>query len=188
MTKFKPLSLVLTGPSWVSLPANPFCIPSRTLCPTGQHVMLQAPYTYSSIRMKALSCGSEMFQWPPTSAQCHLLHEAFLIPRAEPPQEPLGEAAQVTCPALSPRYTVRSLLPAYGPLTDTWCLWGTGHPQKLCPWVTLPPVLRATLPSPRSQGLGSWRLRKRTKDPLNRDLLGPGWDKVWEMGMQGPCL
>ena len=57
--------------------------------------------------MGAPSCGSEMLCGHQTH-EGHLLHEAFLVPRAEQScsQSSVGRLdAQVTCPALSPRYT-----------------------------------------------------------------------------------
>ena len=74
--------------------------------------------------------------------------------------------SQVHCP----------LLPAYGPLIDTGSVCGVqGRPQKSVPMGHPPPNAQGhTALTLRCQGSGSWRLRKRTKDPLNRDLLGPG--------------
>ena len=141
--------------------------------------MLQAPLHILFRRpgMGALSCGSEMLCGHQPQLQCHLLHEAFLIPRAELLSELNGEAGcsgDVSC--LESQVHCPLLLPAYGPLIDTGGACGVqGRPQKSVPMGHPPSSAQGhTALTSRSQGSGSWTLRKRTKDPLTRDLLGPG--------------
>lgn len=141
--------------------------------------MLQAPLHILFRRpgMGALSCGSEMLCGHQPQLQCHLLHEAFLIPRAELLSELNGEAGcsgDVSC--LESQVHCPLLLPDYGPLIDTGGACGVqGRPQKSVPMGHPPSSAQGhTALTSRSQGSGSWTLRKRTKDPLTRDLLGPG--------------
>ena len=133
--------------------------------------MLQAPlhilFCWPGMLMGALSCGSEMLCGHQPQLQCHLLREALLNGEAGCSGGMSCLESQVHCPLL---------LPAYGPLIDTGsACWVQGRPHNSVPMGHPPSSAQGhTALTPRSQGSGSWKLRKRTKDPLNRDLLGPG--------------
>ena len=142
--------------------------------------MLQAPshllLCQPGMLMGAPSCGSEMLCGHQTH-EGHLLHEVFWVPRAELLPELNGEAGcSGDVPCLESQVHCPLLLPAYGPLIDTGSVCGVqGRPQKSVPMGHPPPSAQGhTALTLRCQGSESWRLRKRTKDPLNRDLLGPG--------------
>lgn len=171
MTEFKLLSLVFTGPSWVNLPANSFQHSFQNLMPHWPACDASSPLTLTLL--SAWNANGCPVLWlrnalrPPNQLQCHLLHEAFLVPRAELLPELNGEAGcsgDVSC--LESQVHCPLLLPAYGPLIDTGSVCGVqGRPQKSVPMGHPPPVLRAILPSPpgpKALGLGGSEREQRT--------------------------